>query len=101
MFAARHDVHVDFVWQPRTHKWLQYADVLSKIPDSSEFYMRHRQFVMVCLLHYHGDIWGWPTLDVFAGSAKGQHHAQRYYTLYYAPGSYGINGISIGQLMLG
>ena len=48
---------------------------------------------MVCRLHYHGDIWGWPTLDVFAGSAKGQHYAQRYYTLYYAPGSYGINGM--------
>lgn len=93
VFAAEHDVHVDFVWQPRTHTWLQHADELSRLPDSSEFYMRHSQFVKVCRLMHDGDNWGWPTLDVLAGAAKGQHHASRFYTLHYAPGCYAINGM--------
>lgn len=37
-FVASKDVHVDFVWQPRTHEWLQYADELSRVPDSSEIF---------------------------------------------------------------
>lgn len=55
--------------------------------------MRHSQFTMVCRLKHNGKVWGWPTLDVFAGAAKGQHHAERFYTLHYAPGCSGINGM--------
>lgn len=93
MLAASHDVHVEFVWKPRTHEWLLQADVLSRLPDSSEFYMRHSQFVIVCRLQHAGGRWGWPTLDVFAGAAKGQHHAKRFYTLHYAPGCLAVNGL--------
>ena len=47
----------------------------------------------MCRLHHDGSSWGWPTLDVFAGAAKGQHHAKRFYTLYYAPGCHTVNGM--------
>ncbi len=46
-FAASFDVHVDFVWYSRTHKSLQYADELSRIPDSSELFLRYKQFTIV------------------------------------------------------
>ena len=28
--AAEDAVHVDVIWKPRTHEWLQYADALSE-----------------------------------------------------------------------
>ena len=92
-FAASHDVHDDFTWQPRTHAWLQYADELSRIPDSSEMFLRRNQFVLVCKLRYKGRLWGWPTLDVFAGAVKGQHQVGRFYTLHYAPGCLAVNAM--------
>ena len=72
-FAASHDVHIDFTWQLRTHEWLQHADELSRILDSSEILLRHKQFAFVCKLKHKGRVWGWPY--VFAGAAKGQHQA--------------------------
>lgn len=93
VFAAMHDVHVDFVWVPRTHEWLQYADALSRLLDSSETFLRHNQFVFVCKLKHQGVAWGWPTLDVFAGAAKGQHQVERFYTLHYAPGCLAVNAM--------
>ncbi len=68
-FAASFDVHVDFVWYSTTHKWLQYADELSRIPDSSELFLRHKLFTIVCNRKHSGLAWGWPTLDVFAVAA--------------------------------
>ncbi len=38
--AATHDFHVDSVWQPRTRERLQHADELSRLPDSSEVFLR-------------------------------------------------------------
>lgn len=92
LFAAMHDVHVDFVWVRRTHEWLQYADALSRVPDSSEISLRHRQSELICKLRHQGFAWGWPTLDVFAG-AKGQHQVGRFYTLHYAPGCLAVNAM--------
>ncbi len=92
-FFASCDVHVDFVWYPRTHEWLQYADELSRIPDSSELFLRHKQFTLVCNRMHGGLAWGWPILDVFAGAAHGQHHAKRYYTLHFAPGCFAVNAM--------
>ena len=93
LFAAEHDVHVDFAWMPRTAEWLQHADELSRLPDSSELFIRPAQLRLVCNLVYSGVSWGWPTLDVFAGAANGQHTASRFYSLHYAPGCMGINGL--------
>lgn len=92
-FAAWHDVHVDFVSVPRTHEWLQYADALSRVPDSSDICLRHNHFELVCKLKHQGVAWGWPTIDVFAGAAKGQHQVERFYTLHHSPGCLAVNGV--------
>ena len=93
LFAAEHDVHVEFAWMPRTAEWLQHADELSLLPDSSELFIRPAQLRLVCTLMFNGVSWGWPTLDVFAGAASGQHTASKFYSLYYAPGCIGVNGL--------
>lgn len=85
--AASHDVQVDFVWRPRTHEWLQHADELSRVPDSSDF-LRYNQFERLCKLKCNGVAWDNPTRDVFAGAARGQQ-VKRFYTLHYAPGCLG------------
>ena len=80
-------MHVNFTWLPRTSEWLQHADELSRLPDSSELFIRPHQLKLICTA------WGWPTLDAFAGAANGQHTASRFYTLHYAPNCLGVNGL--------
>ena len=84
-----HDVQLVFIWQSRDAD----ADMLSRVEDSSEIFLSHAAFQHVCLLRTGGRIWGCPTLDVFAGGARGQHVLQRFYSLFYTPGAIGANAM--------
>ena len=63
MYATRHDVQVYFTWLPRTNEWLQHADELSRLPDSSELFLgrsslsyscfRQALALFGCFLHFH------------------------------------------------
>ena len=101
LYIASHDVHVDFTWQFRTHEWLQHANELSRILDSSEIFLRYMHFERVYKFKHKGVAWGKPTLDVFAGTARDQHQVKRFYTLRYAPEcGLLVRCISIGLGML-
>jgi len=63
----------------------------------SELFLSPAQVKLVCSLKVGGDAWGRPTLDVFPGAARGQHTTSNCYTLYYAPGSVGVNGMQQHQ----
>ena len=56
LYVAQYDVQVSFTWLPRTSEWLQHADELSRLPDSSELFIRPHQLKLICTA------WGWPTL---------------------------------------
>lgn len=70
-----------------------HADMLSRLEDSSEIFLLRAVFKRVCLREINGVIWGWPTLDVFAGDAKNQHVMSRYYTLFQSPRALGANAM--------
>lgn len=92
-FAAVHDVELDFIWLPREADAMLYADMVFRVEDSSEIFLSHQAFKHVCLQRTQGGIWGWPTLDVFAGGAPGQHVVSRYYTLYCTPHALAANAM--------
>ena len=92
-FAAEHDVHVDFDWEPRETETMKYADMLSRIEDSSELFLTRSAFRRIVLRSFDGGTWGMPTLDCFAGGARGQHKADRYYTAYYTVDTCGVNAM--------
>ncbi|KAA6417956.1 MAG: hypothetical protein FRX49_12114 [Trebouxia sp. A1-2] len=62
--AAQHDVHLDFIWEPR-----ETASMVG------------------------GSVWGKPTLDCFAGGAVGQHKADKYYTPFHMVHSVGVDAV--------
>lgn len=70
-----------------------HADMLSRVEDSSEIFISRKAFRHVCLQRAPGGIWGWPTLDVFAGGAQGQHVVSRYYALYHTPYALAANAM--------
>ena len=79
-FVAAYHVHLDFIWQARGSDLMLHADMLSRLEDSSEIFLLRTVFQRVCLREVNGVIWGWPTLDAFAGDDKNQHVMSRYYT---------------------
>ena len=100
LFAAHHDVHVDFIWKPRESPEMLIADELSREENSSEIFVTRKTIVLV--FHRQGVVhWGMPTLDVFAGAAIGQHKAARFYTKYCGPVSVGINAMHADAPMHG
>ncbi len=93
LFAAHHDVHVDFIWKPRESPEMLIADGLSREEDSSEIFVTRKTFHRI-VFHRQGVVHGgMPTLDVFAGAAIGQHKAARFYTKYCSPASVGISAM--------
>ena len=80
--AAANDVHLEFVWQSRESDLLR-ADMLSRVEDSSEIFVSRHAFKHICLQKHNGVQWGFPTLDVFAGGATGQHVVSRYDSLFF------------------
>lgn len=92
--AARADLWLDFVWKPRTDANLVYADELSRMIDSSEIFLAQFAFDKICSLQLgHGQSWGVPTLDCFAGHAEGQHQVDRFYSKFYCPGAVAVSGM--------
>ncbi len=92
--ASSHDVQLEFEWLPRTSDTIQLADALSRIVDGADFALRHHVFVRICQkLAPDGSRWGFPTCDVFASGAKDFHKASKFFSLYYCPGTSGINGL--------
>ena len=92
--AATNDVHLEFVWKPRSTACIQDADELSRVIDPSDFHLQKKFFVQICkTLDHTGRPWGFPTCDVFAGGNDHEHHAKIYFTLFYCPGTAGINGL--------
>ena len=73
LFAAHHDVHVDFIWKPRNAPEMLVADELSRMEDSSEIFLTRKTFLHIVFRRRGDASWGFPTLDVFAGAAMGQH----------------------------
>jgi len=67
-----------------------YADMLE---DSSEVFISRDTFRHVCMLVSDEAVWGWPTLNVFAGEAKQQHVVSRYHSLLHAPRSMGATAM--------
>ena len=62
------------IWEPRTDAPLVHADRLSRQEDSSEIFLAKFVFDQICQLPLaHGQSWGRPTLDCFAGNEAGQH----------------------------
>ncbi|KAL0019442.1 hypothetical protein WJX79_010722 [Trebouxia sp. C0005] len=45
--AAQHDVHLDFIWEPRETASMVYADELSRMEDSSELFITRRTFTSI------------------------------------------------------
>ena len=92
-FVAAYDVHLDYIWESRESDLMLHADMLSRLEDSSEIFLLRVVFKRVCLREINGVIWGWPTLDVFAGDAKNQHVMSRYYILFHSPRALGANAM--------
>ena len=44
LFAAHHDVHVDFIWKPKESPEMLIADKLSREDDSSEIFVTRKTF---------------------------------------------------------
>ena len=93
LFAASHDLQLDFIWESRESDALLHADMLSRVEDSSEIFLSRAAFKQVCMQLSHGHRWGFPTLDVFAGGAKGQHQVSRYYSLFHTSGAIAANAM--------
>ena len=85
--AAQHDVHLEFIWQPRTSAEINYADSLSRTIDTSDYALSHAEFHKLCKQ------WGFPTGDVYAGAAKDFHKAAKYFTMAYTPKTLGVNAL--------
>ena len=85
--AAQHDVHLEFIWQPRTSAEINYADSLSRTIDTSHYALSHAEFHKLCKQ------WGFPTGDVYAGAAKDFHKAAKYFTMAYTPKTLGVNAL--------
>lgn len=67
--------------------------MLSRVEDSSEIFLSASAFKQICMLKTDGVRWGFPTLDVFAGGANGQHLVSRYYSLFHTPGAIAANAM--------
>ncbi len=85
LFAAVHDIDLEFIWESRESDALLHADTLSRVEDSSEIFLSKSAFRHICMLSSKGVRWGFPTLDVFAGGAKDQHLVSKFYSLYFTP----------------
>ena len=85
--ATQYDVHLEFIWQPRTTAEIEHADSLSRTQDTSDFALCHQDFYRLCKQ------WGFPTGDVYAGAAKAFHKASRYFTMAYTPNTLGVNAL--------
>ena len=85
--ATQHDVHLEFIWQPRASAEISYADTLSRIIDTSDFALSHKEFYKLCKQ------WGFPTGDVYAGAAKDFHKAAKYFTMAYTPKTWGVDAL--------
>ena len=72
---------------------MQLADMWSRVEDSSETFLARHAVQHICLQQHLESHWGFPTLEVFAGGAKGQHHATRYYTLFDTPQALACNAM--------
>jgi hypothetical protein len=81
--ARQYDVDLLFVWKRRSDQEMVAADALSRVLDSSQLFLRDREFKQVCRR------FGQPTFDLFAGPNTGEHKSERYYSLYACPGSLG------------
>jgi hypothetical protein len=82
------NVHLEFIWKPRTSSEMVLADDLSRVVDVSDFALRYGVFKQICLTRHanSGKIWNFPTGDAFAGAHKDFHKADRYFTWHSAPG---------------
>jgi hypothetical protein len=85
--ARQYDVDLLFVWKRRSDQDMVAADALSKVLDSSQLFLRDREFKQVCRR------FGQPTFDLFAGPNMGEHKSERYYSLYACPGSFGVDAM--------
>ncbi len=62
--------------------------------DSSEIFLAQFAFDKICSLQLgHGQSWGVPTLDCFAGHAEGQHRVDRFYSKFYCPGAVAVSAM--------
>ena len=85
--AAQHDVHLEFLWQPRASAEIDLADSLSRTIDTSDYALSHKEFHKLCKQ------WDFPMGDVYAGAAKDFHKASRYFTMAYTPRTLGVNAL--------
>lgn len=86
--AIKHKVFLQFEWRPRTDPWLQQADALSRDVDVSQLFM-HAEIVEQASCRYSVVF----TVDVFAEAGTGYHHAPKFYTPFFQPGSSGVDGL--------
>jgi len=79
--ATAHDVAMEFIWKPRTTEEIKIADSLSRAVDTSDFASSNAIF----------ERWVFLTADVFAGAAQKFHEHKKYFTMYHAPNTSGVN----------
>ena len=74
--------------------YMSFWCILSRMIDSSEIFLAQFAFDKICSLQLgHGRSWGVPTLDCFAGHAKGQHQVDRFYSKFYCPGAVAVSAM--------
>ena len=95
--SLEHDVHLEFVWLPRTSEQIQKADALSRVQDDSSIVMKYKYFEGICNKALPGSphrVWGHPCLDVFAGPNELEHKARKFFSRHHCVGTLGVNAFN-------
>lgn len=102
--AITKDVHLEFVWLPRSTPSIALADTLSRTEDDDHVILQEAVFLAICLKEFPkavkeahrgiDRIWGFPTCDVFAGPNPHEHKADIYFTRFASPESSGVNALN-------
>ena len=99
--AFENDIELQFEWRRRTDPAIQVADELSKKEDGTDFRLTTAAFKFICQQplalavqqHLQREIWGYPTLDVFA--AEENSKVTLFLSKYLCPRSAGVDGFTL------
>jgi len=97
----RYDVQPDWVWLPRATAEVQLVDELSKQADPHDFNLHSLVFKNLCCRQLplaqqkrlHCELWGSPTVDLFASAAF--HHCDVFVSRFHTPGAAAVDAYSL------